>query len=61
MYQSYIKGGLNMNAKQKEKLINDLLKSLVTHNVTFAEVPEVLQSLELELNHLCQQQVIQIP
>lgn len=50
-----------MNSKQKEKLINDLLAVLATNNVTFAEVPEVLKSLEKELSELCQQQVIQIP
>ncbi|MEH7342715.1 hypothetical protein V7122_02325 [Bacillus sp. JJ1532] len=50
-----------MNAKQKEKLINDLLNALAIHNVTYAEVPEILKSLEVELDHLCQQQVIQIP
>ncbi|MFE8697935.1 hypothetical protein ACFYKT_16460 [Cytobacillus sp. FJAT-53684] len=50
-----------MNTKQKEKLIHDLLKVLANNNVTFAEVPEVLKSLEKELNELSQQQVIQIP
>jgi hypothetical protein len=50
-----------MSLKQKEKLINDLLQTLATNNVTFAEVPEVLKTLEKELSELCQRQVIQIP
>lgn len=50
-----------MSPKQQEKLINDLLKTLANHNVTFSEVPELLKSLEKELNELCQQQVIQFP
>lgn len=49
-----------MSPKQKEKLITDLLQTLATNNVTFAEVPEVLKALEKELSELCQQQVIQI-
>ena len=48
-----------MNAKQKEKVINEMLKTLVDNGVTFAEVPEVLKSLEIELDEICKQQVIQ--
>lgn len=50
-----------MTAKQKEKIINDLLKAWAANNVTFAEVPDVIKCLEAELNHLCQQQVIYYP
>ncbi len=48
-----------MNAKQKEEVIAGLLRVLATNNVTFAEIPEVIKSLEIELDDLCQQQVIQ--
>ncbi|MGX2958014.1 hypothetical protein JNUCC23_01825 [Peribacillus sp. JNUCC 23] len=50
-----------MNAKQKEQVIKELLKVLSTNNVTFAEVPDIVRSLQLELSTICQQQVIQIP
>jgi len=49
-----------MNAKQKEKVINELLEALANNNVTFAEVPSLMKSLENELHHLCKQQVIQL-
>jgi len=50
-----------VNQKQKENVINELLEVLANNNVTFAEVPEVLKTLQMELSDICQQQVIQIP
>ena len=48
-----------MNPTQKQTVTDQLIKVLASNNVTFEDVPEVLKKLEIELDHLCKQQVIQ--
>lgn len=49
-----------MNAKQKEKVINEMLQVLSTNNVTYEEVPDLVDELRKELKIMCTQQVIKV-
>lgn len=49
-----------MNQKQKATIVQKIIETLATHNVSFAEVPEVLKELTNELDDLKHRQVIKI-
>ncbi|WP_161598813.1 hypothetical protein [Bacillus mesophilum] len=50
-----------MTQKQKERIQQELIQVLSNHPVTYADVPEILESLSKELKELSQQQFIRIP
>lgn len=50
-----------MNQKQKDKVVNEFIQILVSNQVSYADVNQILKSLEEELEQMSLQQIIQIP